>query len=90
MTKKLNVFKKNGGLLTSVDVPDGETTVKITGLGYQTEYNAGDLLVQWETDGKVSPKMAIDSAFVTLDMPTETTVEPTTIAPTTVAPASKG
>lgn len=76
MAKKLNVFKKNGGLLTSIDVPDGETEIDITGLGYETEYASGDLLIQWEADGKVSPQVPIDSSFVTLKMPATTTVEP--------------
>ena len=79
---KINVFKKNGSLLQTVDVPDASKGFDITGLGYNTEYQANDLLLQWVSDdGRTSNKIPLPSGFVTGDEGT-TTVAPTTVTPT--------
>ena len=80
---KMNVFKKNGSLLQTVDVPDASKGFDITGLGYNTEYQANDLFLQWVSDdGRTSNKIPLPSGFVTGDEGT-TTVTPTTVTPTT-------
>lgn len=63
---KINVFKKNGSLLQTVDVPDASKGFDITGLGYNTEYQANDLFLQWVSDdGRTSNKIPLPSGFVT-------------------------
>ena len=80
---KINVFKKNGSLLQTVDVSDASKGFDITGLGYNTEYQANDLLLQWVSDdGRTSNKIPLPSGFVTGDEGA-TTVSPTTVTPTT-------
>lgn len=79
---KINVFKKNGSLIQTVDVPDASKGFDITGLGYNTEYQANDIFLQWVSDdGRTSNKIPLPSGFVTGDE--ETTVAPTTVAPQT-------
>lgn len=79
---KINVFKKNGSLLQTVDVSDASKGFDITGLGYNTEYQANDLLLQWVSDdGRTSNKIPLPSGFVTGDEGS-TTVAPTTFTPT--------
>jgi len=81
---KINVFKKNGSLLHTVDVSDASKGFDITGLGYNTEYQANDLLLQWVSDdGRTSNKIPLPSGFVTGDE--GTTVAPTTLKPQTTA-----
>lgn len=81
---KINVFKKNGSLLQTVDVPDASKGFDITGLGYNTEYQANDLSLQWVSDdGRTSDKIPLPSGFVTGDKG-NTTVAPTTTTTTTV------
>jgi hypothetical protein len=80
---KINVFKKNGSLLQTVDVSDASKGFDITGLGYNTEYQANDLLLQWVSDdGRTSNKIPLPSGFVTGDEGS-TTVAPTKVTPTT-------
>lgn len=88
---KINVFKKNGSLLQTVDVPDSSKGFDITGLGYNTEYQANDLFLQWVTDdGRTSNKVPLPSGFVTGEE-LETTVSPTTVTPeTTVSSGNNG
>lgn len=81
---KLNIYRKNGALLETLDGVSGD----VTGLGYSTEYSSGDFLVQWESDdGKVSNQVSIDTGFTTGAADT-TTVVPTTEAPTTETPTT--
>jgi len=85
---KINVFKKNGSLLQTVDIPDASKGFDITGLGYNTEYQANDMFLQWVSDdGRTSNKIPLPSGFVTGEEET-TTVAPTTVDPTTVAPTT--
>lgn len=85
---KINVFKKNGSLIQTVDVPDASKGFDITGLGYNTEYQANDMFLQWVSDdGRTSNKIPLPSGFVTGEEET-TTVAPTTVDPTTVAPTT--
>jgi len=85
---KINVFKKNGSLLQTVDVPDASKGFDITGLGYNTEYQANDILLQWVSDdGRTSNKIPLPAGFVTGDEGA-TTVAPTTVSPTTVTPTT--
>lgn len=59
---KLNIYRKNGALYSTIDGASGD----VTGLGYSTQYSAGDFLVQWESDdGKVSDKVSINTGFTT-------------------------
>lgn len=79
---KINVFKKNGSLIQTVDVQDASKGFDITGLGYNTEYQANDLFLQWVSDdGRTSNKVPLPSGFVTGE-------ERTTVAPTTVTPSN--
>lgn len=79
---KINVFKKNGSLIQTVDVPDASKGFDITGLGYNTEYQANDLFLQWVSDdGRTSSKIPLPSGFVTGDEGS-TTVAPTAVTPT--------
>ena len=79
---KINVFKKNGSLIQTVDVPDASKGFDITGLGYNTEYQANDLFLQWVSDdGRTSNKVPFPSGFVTGEE--STTVSPTTVSPQT-------
>ena len=85
---KINVFKKNGSLIQTVDVPDASKGFDITGLGYNTEYQANDIFLQWVSDdGRTSNKIPLPSGFVTGGE--ETTVAPTTVAPQTTLNPSK-
>ena len=84
---KINVFKKNGSLIQTVDVPDASKGFDITGLGYNTEYQANDIFLQWVSDdGRTSNKVPLPSGFVTGEE--GATVAPTTITHTTVAPTT--
>ncbi|QBJ03472.1 structural protein [Lactobacillus phage 521B] len=84
---KINVFKKNGSLIQTVDVSDASKGFDITGLGYNTEYQANDIFLQWVSDdGRTSNKVPLPSGFVTGEE--SATVAPTTVTPTTVAPTT--
>lgn len=86
---KINVFKKNGSLIQTVDVPDASKGFDITGLGYNTEYQANDMFLQWVSDdGRTSNKVPLPSGFVTGGEET-TTVVPTTVTPKTTLNPSK-
>lgn len=83
---KINAFKKNGSLIQTVDVPDASKGFDITGLGYNTEYQANDLFLQWVSDdGRTSNKIPLPSGFVTGDEGSNT-VAPTKVSPTTIDP----